>query len=355
MPIVIMSKRKKRNQQHFIPYVRGFKPPTLMTKRAALGPVEDDSLYTFDGHQSIPKCTSENDWLAQYDEEGQTVSQFKLENPWFSKRKLKYMKQPFVGSGTTLLEKYPSGKLFILPIGDLDLDVPKLANFAELYLGIPFAVLPTLETGVDGKKVWVKRGEQKRYVQARVAENGRFQINITAALQEVRHHLELNSANSLCVIALTKYELFETRSDLFVAGMASGNQRIAVFSILRYDPNLTFSSEFWHDVRKVSKPMTKFKTDRLVFERAAKLLVHETMHLLGLDHCIYFECVMNGSGHLEEDFRQPMSLCPVCLRKMKLLTDFDIIARYEKLVQFYQEVQMLKEVKWISERLKSFE
>ena len=350
-----MSKRKKRTQQHFIPYVRGFKPPTLAQKRSALGPVEDNTMYSFTGHQSIPKCTSENDWLAQYDEEGQTVAQFKEENPWFSRRKLKYMKQPFVSSGTTILEKYPSGKLFILPIGDLDLDVSKLANFAENYLGIPFAVLPALETGVDGKKVWVKRGEQKRYVQARIAENGRFQINITAALQEVRYHLELNSSNSLCVIALTRYELYESRSDLFVAGMASGNQRIAVFSILRYDPNLTFSSEFWHDVRKVSKPMSKSKTDCLIFERSVKLLVHETMHLLGLDHCVYFECVMNGSGHLEEDFRQPMSLCPVCLRKIRLLTNCDIIDRYKKLGEVYTESKMQKEVKWVKERLESFE
>ena len=136
--------------------------------------------------------------------------------------------------------------------------------------------------------------------------------------------------------------------------MASGNQRIAVFSILRYDPNLTFSTEFWHDVRKVAKPMSKIKTGRLIFERSAKLLVHETMHLLGLDHCIYFECVMNGSGHLEEDFRQPMSLCPICLRKIKLLTDCDIVKRYEKLVEFYREFDMRKEVNWVTKRLNSF-
>ena len=168
-----------------------------------MGPVEDEVFYSFTGHQSIPKCTSEDDWLAQYDEEGQSVAQFKLENPWFSKRKLKYMKQSFVSNGSTILEKYPSGKLFLLPIGDLNLNLTKLANFAETYLGVPFSVLPTLETGVDGGRVWVKRGEQRRYVQARVAENGRFQINVTAALQEVRYHLEKNSCNSLCVQSLS--------------------------------------------------------------------------------------------------------------------------------------------------------
>ena len=37
-------------------------------------------------------------------------------------------------------------------------------------------------------------------------------------------------------------------------------------------------------------------------------------HLLGMAHCVHFACCMNGSGHLAEDFAQPIFLCPVCLR-----------------------------------------
>lgn len=37
-------------------------------------------------------------------------------------------------------------------------------------------------------------------------------------------------------------------------------------------------------------------------QRSCKLLVHEIAHLLGVDHCIWFSCCMNGSGHLSEDF-----------------------------------------------------
>ena len=39
-------------------------------------------------------------------------------------------------------------------------------------------------------------------------------------------------------------------------------------------------------------------------EDAYQVTVHELLHLLGLDHCIYFACLMNGSGSLEEDHRQ---------------------------------------------------
>ncbi len=35
-----------------------------------------------------------------------------------------------------------------------------------------------------------------------------------------------------------------------LAGMAAGRHRVAVFSLLRYDPNLNFSKEFWHQIQR---------------------------------------------------------------------------------------------------------
>ena len=80
--------------------------------------------------------------------------------------------------------------------------------------------------------------------------------------------------------------------------------------------------------------------------------MHETAHLLGVDHCVYYSCCMNGSGHLAEDFRklkyyvccsvmpvpicimyintgQSMHLCPVDLRKLCHLCGFNISQRYK--------------------------
>ena len=350
-----MSKRKKSSQVNTVAYVRGFHLPTVAVKKTALGSEDNNYSYSFTGHQSIPKCTSRDDWLAQYEEEGQTVGQFLNENPWFSKRKRKYVKQEFVSLGESLSEKYPDGKLYLLPLGELDMDVEKLCEFATNYLGVAMRALPALITGVDRKKVWVQRRDGKKHIiQGRVAENGRMQLNAPSAIQEVRYHLNEHN-DGLCVIALTKYELYETRSDLFVAGLASGNQRVGVFSVLRYNPNLTFSSEFWYDVRAVTTPLPHDVENKMVFERSLKLLVHEIMHLLGLDHCIYFACVMNGSGNLEEDFNQPIFLCPVCLKKMFLLTKFDIPKRYEVLKDRFQEFGMVNEVKWVSNRMEMLE
>eukprot|EP00698_Gefionella_okellyi_P003052 TRINITY_DN12872_c0_g1_i1.p3 TRINITY_DN12872_c0_g1~~TRINITY_DN12872_c0_g1_i1.p3 ORF type:complete len:122 (+),score=33.82 TRINITY_DN12872_c0_g1_i1:808-1173(+) len=75
------------------------------------------------------------------------------------------------------------------------------------------------------------------------------------------------------------------------------------------------------------------------------------MHLLGFDHCIYYACVMNGSGHLAEDFSQPMHLCPVDLRKLQTLTGFDVLTRYRDLMKLYSEMNVPEEVEWTKKRL----
>eukprot|EP00118_Oscarella_pearsei_P004823 m.21161 g.21161 ORF g.21161 m.21161 type:complete len:75 (+) comp28147_c0_seq1:1433-1657(+) len=48
--------------------------------------------------------------------------------------------------------------------------------------------------------------------------------------------------------------------------------------------------------------MSMKERKRLILQRSCKLLVHELSHLLGVDHCVFYDCCMNGSGHLEEDF-----------------------------------------------------
>ena len=89
-----------------------------------------------------------------------------------------------------------------------------------------------------------------------------------------------------------------------------------------------------------------------LLQRSAKLLVHELGHLYLLDHCVYYSCCMNGSGHLDEDFRQPMFLCPVCLKKLRLRlgASFDFAERYRHLAKFYRDHAMLDSEQWVKDR-----
>jgi hypothetical protein len=42
--------------------------------------------------------------------------------------------------------------------------------------------------------------------------------------------------------------------------------------------------------------------------------------MLGIGHCVHRHCLMNGCGHLKEDFAAPPFLCPVDLAKVASLT-----------------------------------
>ena len=53
------------------------------------------------------------------------------------------------------------------------------------------------------------------------------------------------------------------------------------------------------------------------------MVVHELGHLFAIDHCTFHFCCMNGSGHLQEDYDQPLHFCPVDLRKLQRITGAD--------------------------------
>lgn len=73
--------------------------------------------------------------------------------------------------------------------------------------------------------------------------------------------------------------------------------------------------------------------------------------MLGLRHCTYFRCLMNGSNHLEESDRRPLHLCPVDLRKLHWAVEFDMIGRYERLFAFWRRAGVLDEAGWVERRL----
>ena len=71
--------------------------------------------------------------------------------------------------------------------------------------------------------------------------------------------------------------------------------------------------------------------------------------MFGMRHCIYFDCLMNGSNHDEEAASKPLQLCPVCIRKLQSNIQFDILERYEKIEEFLKSKQVP-----ISEKLSNY-
>ena len=398
-----------------VPYARGFKVPTAKQRLKAVcsradGDAEVSRLYTDSADaplfSPIPKPSSIDDWLAQYNEEGQSFADFVKDCPWLSGRKVKYCNMTFRPAGKTLLGKYPDGKIYLLPLevteaasqatplvtalplnasssgqcssigGGVIPDTPNfssLADYASKFFGIEVKVLPAVQLCVnrDQEEVcWLDNPEVRDFTPTAARrgrrrsnrtlrhtlgarfhrKSGNFQLEARSVLMRVRQTLP---HDAVCLMALTTCDIYDTPPDLFVAGLAAGNHRVGVFSLRRYDPALSFSTEHWHQIGTTlsSQKMPSQQKERTLLQRCCKLLVHEIAHLLGLDHCIWYSCCMNGSGHLSEDFNQSMHLCPVDLRKLQCLCGFDVVERYSQLLEFYRTHGLLEEERWVTKRL----
>ena len=73
-----------------------------------------------------------------------------------------------------------------------------------------------------------------------------------------------------------------------------------------------------------------------VRRRALGLALHEATHGLGLRHCIFFPCLMNGAHTLREADRRPLQLCPVCRAKLCWNLGLDPMRRYEALIPAFR-------------------
>lgn len=259
-----------------------------------------------------------------------------------------------------MTEKYPSGAIYVVPLGEFgngaSPDFSSLIEYAELFFQVPVKTLPAIGLKFEKQDIYLveeepengtKRVHYEKLKSRYDVKTGHRQLSVDAALAKLRGMMP---DDAICVIVLTMCDLYADRTDLFVAGMAQGRHRVAIFSLHRYDPNMTFSAEFWHNIVMT----TEFKQEerqRLILQRSCRLLVHEISHLLGIDHCIYFSCCMNGSGHLSEDFRQPMYLCPVDLHKLQHLCGFDVAQRYAALAVFFRKYKLMEESDWMERRI----
>lgn len=363
-----MSAYFEHEEQVPVPFVKGFKVRSPADCAEALSieasfvpphPIleEDEKWYAFsDAFGGIPSPTCIDDWLAQYKEEGQSVGDYLRSialrsGAW----------KPFASANCHTIYLQPLGTHMAGPKAPVDAKV--LAQFTEaFYLGCKVVLLPAIELHEEadqrGEKAlfWHAPDDEYRYeLKARFdSKTGRRQLHVDPILHllaDMRNSKAFKEKypNAFCIMALTMEDLYSCPTDLFVAGMAAGGSKVAVFSFARYQPRFQFSREFWFTWRAV-----RTKADpKVILRRSIKLLVHELAHLFGIGHCVYFDCCMNGSGHLEEDFRQAMFLCPVDLKKLKVRLGpaCDLGKRYQLLCELYRANGLLPEAEWITHRI----
>jgi len=249
-----------------------------------------------------------HDWLVHHKEQGQTYDEYKRSAP------LK-----------------PSGKrkiLYLQPIGFFPQEhSPSLENlkeFASAYFTLEVKMLTPISLSSYNIKTRINSFTGKRQV-------------LTGDILDL--FIKKIPPDGYCMLGITMEDLYPEPAWNFVFGQASLHERVGVFSFARYNP------AFYGEGRTSD-------FSKLLLLRSCKVLAHETGHMFGIYHCIYYHCIMNGSNHLEESDARPIHLCPVCLRKLYHSIGFDIQRRYRELSSLYEKVGFKDEVRWVLNRLR---
>ncbi len=205
--------------------------------------------------------------------------------------------------------------IYVQPLGGIEAQHARLMETAREYLeaffGTPAKILPGIE---PDRRAWRPK---------------RRQFEAESLLKQ----LHKNAPTDAFAVAGFLTEDLYTDDDDFVFGLAREDLAAGVFSLARLSERY----------RGQPKGAT-------LEQRTLTTAVHELGHVLGIDHCLAYQCVMNGSNSLEESDRQPMHLCPVDLQKLRLNIGLDPATRYATLERFYRAHGYIKEARFCSVR-----
>lgn len=128
--------------------------------------------------------------------------------------------------------------------------------------------------------------------------------------------------DAAAMIGCTAYDIYPDPKWNFVFGKAHLNNRVGVWSM-----------------RRLGDPELYPETTDKAFMRNLKVSSHEVGHMFSMKHCIYYDCLMNGSAHILESDNKPPYLCPVCLGKLDWNRHFDLQQRFKNLHEFWSKNQ----------------
>lgn len=290
-----------------------FERPSENERLGAIGNLYEEpdflrELFRPDDDFSPVPLPGHGDWLSYHREPGQTYDAYRGAEP----------KRP---DATRHI-------IYLQPLGEFPADetpsLELLRDYAARFFQLEVRILPTYFP-------------HDLEFDPRINEQTHKRQRLTRAILGWLH--SRIPADGYCLLAVTMDDLYPDPDWNYVFGEASLEDQVGVYSFARYDPaffNET-SGASWQDK---------------ALQRAAKVLVHETGHIFGLYHCIYFDCVMNGSNSLEETDAQSPHLCPVCLRKLIYGARFDPVKRYRELKEYYRARRWFEEADWVERQLR---
>ncbi len=288
----------------------GTTSPALPDFFQALGPIDDlppqlqRALEPGPDFAPLP-TPGPHGWLAIHEESGQSFDDFR--------------------SSATLPGPLRN-RIYIQPLDDLppgsSWDLTQLEVFTRAFFGLDARVLPPLSL------------ESRAFVTRRAPDSPGMQVYAGGVLSALFQH---KPADSYCLVGITGRDICPSAIVTYAFGVAVPSLRVGLCSVARY--GLPFCRQV---------PGHTAEDMRC---RCCKLVVHEIGHLIGLQHCVFFQCLMNGSSDLLESDARPMHLCPLDLRKVQWALGFDVGDRYRRLRSFWADAGADDETRWIDRRL----
>lgn len=200
--------------------------------------------------------------------------------------------------------------IYLMPVGRMDREsrrtVRLMAEFAHVFFDSTVTVLPPVK--LPHEAYAPRRGQ---YDAAAILNRMACQV----------------PDDALALVGVTTADLYCGGLE-FAFGLASLDRRVAICSPRRYGTPGT--SQYLH--------------------RTLKNFAHETGHVLGLRHCIFYRCCMNGSNSLAESDGQPLHYCPLCHDKLRHALGFDPDERFDALASFHNTIGFTDDARLARER-----
>jgi len=238
------------------------------------------------------RAPRKGEWLEAYPEGGQLLSEFLAERP---------------DGG------WPPGRtIYLVPVGEMTTEqgvlLTRTAEVLTAWYQTEVKVLPALSDSVVPDASRRKRDFGMQWQTGPILD----------AL------LPLRPPDAAGLMAVTAVDLYPDEEWNFVFGEARYGERVGVMSLFRHGDLAT-------------EPTT-------VLSRTASTAAHELGHMVGLLHCVAFECAMNGSNSLEESDGIPLEPCPACLAKLSVRLEFDPLRRALAIEAVYLDAGLSNDV-----------
>lgn len=259
------------------------------------------------------------EWLYQFPESAQSLEQYKLKD---SKAMLTSRRRMIV----------------LQPLGEFSdeqrMVLETLRDYASAYFQIPTRIAKPIDLPHPSKSTWARKLPLDQ-------QHNQYDHQFDAIAIVNKWLIPKLPQDAVAYLGITMEDLYA--EDLnYVFGFGSFENRTGVYSLARYYP------EFWNEA-----PTEQSKL--LTLRRSLKVLNHETSHVFGLKHCVFYDCTMNGSNSLAETDRSSIHECPVCHQKLHWNLKFDPSKRFQSLNEFYAKHGLLDEAAWILKRREHWE